>query len=179
MKASKSLPQTKSTSVADPGRAELKGKPAKDKWPLAEGTDEEAALEEELKEMLELEECGMETEDSSAAMGADDKHVTIDVNVNVASPEGGMAADMDAAPAMAAAEVEDDMIDMGDDDTLELVDDTDEGEEEESELSDDETESDMVAESVLRRENKNLLKKLEENQLLTARSLFVNKLLLN
>lgn len=169
-----------STPVEDPGK--------KDSLTVKEsaGLDEEAALEEELREMLDLEETpsdGPSAELGECGMGEGSAsgHAVVDINVNV-RPAGAGA---EALPAIASGDSGggdlEDLGDLGDDDELEIVDDDDTSSDEDSiddGDSDDEPSSALVSESAskLVNENKKLKMQLAETQLLTARSLYVNKL---
>lgn len=170
MKASKSTP------VSDPGK--------KESLTVKESNDPVRALEEELKNLLELdgedgeealEECGdmMEMDGHSD----EQKHVTVDINVNVKGSEGlGLddAAMLDVGGSEEDSEGELDVATAAadDDDMVEL----DLEDDEEEVESDEEEVKSMVAESVLAKKNAKLQQQLQETQLLTARSLYVNKL---
>jgi len=223
MKASKSTP------VADPGRSQLPKSKAENKWPLEESMDEEAMLEQELKEMLdlaegdedmdeamavprpgqkrtpeqekeidrnlapklrvprpgdktnrsqqlaidanlakkvqteELDECGMEEDGMS-----DGEEVEITINVNTPA---GTDVDVDGLEGSDSDDM-DMMDDMDSDDDDQVLDVDLEGDDEDE---DETTKPSPVMEAV-RRENIGLKRQLQETQLLTARSLYVNKL---
>jgi hypothetical protein len=147
--------------------------------------------EEEAKLVKALKECGMGMEHGMGAPAMDAVKEPANINIKISLEDGevksvdtdGMDMDSDASD----KDMSDVDADSDDDDTIEIVADSDEDSEDSDEDSSDEEDavdadasdedavSDEKSKSMVS-ENKRLRKELSETQLLTARSLFVNKL---